>query len=102
MESVQLRVPGASLLLVVTHIDCVSQKELDRQIKFVQELVLSKLQDLGEEDDGEYGVEPLTICNEGRSIPVACLLGQGVQDLRREVEFSTSKLCGTFIIIARP
>jgi hypothetical protein len=37
MESVQLRVPGASLLLVVTHIDCVSQKELDRQINFVQE-----------------------------------------------------------------
>ncbi len=102
MESVQLRVPGASLLLVVTHIDCVSQKELDRQIKFVQELVLSKLQDLGEEDDGEYGVVPLTICNEGRSVPVACLFGQGVQDLRREVEFSTIKLCGTFIIIARP
>ena len=98
MESVQLRVPGASLLLVVTHIDCVSQKELDRQIKFVQELVLSKLQDLGEEDDGDSDVVPLTIWNEGRSMPVNCLLGQGVQDLRREVQFSTSKLCGTFII----
>jgi GTPase SAR1 family protein len=85
MESLQLRVPGASILLVVTHIDCVSQKELNRQIEFVQELVLSKLQDLGYDDD-DSSVVPLTVWNEGRSMPVNCLLGQGVPELRQEVQ----------------
>jgi len=89
MESLQLRVPGASLLLVVTHIDLVSQEELERQIKFVQKLVKSKMQDLGNDDDDVSGVVPLTVWNEGRSMPVACLLGQGVQELRQEVECST-------------
>jgi hypothetical protein len=85
MESLQLRVPGASILLVVTHIDCVSQKELDRQIKFVKELVLSKLQDLGDDDD-DSSVVPLTVWSKGRSMPVNCLLGQGVSELRQEVQ----------------
>ncbi len=90
MESLQLRVPGASLLLVVTHIDLVSQEELKRRIEFVQKIVLSKLRDLGDEDDDDSGVVPLTVWNEGRSMPVACLSGQGVQDLRQEVEYLTS------------
>ncbi len=85
LESLQLRVPGASILLVVTHIDCASKKELDRQIKFVKELVLQKLQDLGEDDD-DSSVLPLTVWNEGRSMPVNCLLGQGVPELRQEVK----------------
>jgi hypothetical protein len=97
MESLHLRVPGANILLAVTHIDCVSQKELDRQIKWVQKLVLSKLQDLGDDDDG-YSVLALTIWNEGLSMPVDCLLGKGVHELRQEVQFLTSRFIVLFII----
>jgi hypothetical protein len=98
MESLQLRVPGASLLLVVTHIDLVSQEELKRQIEFVQKLVLSNLRDLGDDDDDDSGVLPLTVWNEGRSMPVACLSGQGVQELRQEVEYLTSSSMVHFTI----
>jgi GTPase SAR1 family protein len=98
MESMQLRVPGASILLVVTHIDCVSQKELDRQIKFVQDLVLSKLRDLGD-DDGDSGVVPLTVCNDGRSMPVNCLLGQGVQELKQKVQCTVEFLKSSFMVL---
>jgi GTPase SAR1 family protein len=98
MESLQLRVPGASILLVVTHIDCVSQKELDRQTNFVKKLVLSKLQDLGDDDD-DSSVVPLTVWNEGRSMPVNCLLGQGVPELRQEVQSTVEFLKSSFMLL---
>jgi GTPase SAR1 family protein len=98
MESLQLRVPGASILLVVTHIDCVPQEELDRQINFVQELVLRKLQDLGDDDD-DSSVVPLTIWNKGLSMPVNCLLGQGVPELRQKVQCTVKFLKSSFMLL---
>ena len=53
MDSLQLRVPGANVLLVVTHIDCVPWPEVERQVQWVHKLVQEKLQEFIDDDDGE-------------------------------------------------
>eukprot|EP00961_Rhodomonas_salina_P042811 575673-Rhodomonas_salina.1 len=92
MDSLQLRVPGATFLCVVTHIDCVaSEGELRLQTEYVRRVVVAKQRDL-EAASGSNSVLPLRVLNGGESFRVNCLHGHGVPELRASLIDITLRL----------
>ena len=43
LDKLQLRVPGSTVLLVATHIDCTTKEDVDRQCRSVQHTVREHL-----------------------------------------------------------
>ena len=84
MDALQLRVPGAFVLIVVTHIDCVTSGELETQCARVKQVVEHKLQVLREEDQ-DATIPPLTVWRDGDSFRVNCLEGDGVDALKENL-----------------
>ncbi len=92
MDSLQLRVPGATFVLVVTHVDCVaSVEELRVQTECVRRLVMKKQRAL-EASSATSNVLPLRVLNDGDSFRVNCLRGDGISELRNELIDITLKL----------
>ena len=84
LDQLQLRVPGAQVLLVVTHVDCVRKEEVERQIKLVQGMVQSTLKRLRlDSEKGGNFIAPLAVLRDGRSLRVRCLERQGIGELTR-------------------
>ena len=82
MSSLQVRVPGASMVLVATHIDAASSEEVDKQCKMVEHIVNRKLDQI-RVDACRAGVAALEVHNHGQSVKLNCLKGVGVPHLRR-------------------
>jgi GTPase SAR1 family protein/tetratricopeptide (TPR) repeat protein len=82
MDSLQMRVPGARLLLVVTHIDTVDAAMLNALCSGVKDTVKQRLAQLKETaNQGRL----LKVLNDGESLRVNCLLGEGVAALREQL-----------------
>jgi GTPase SAR1 family protein/tetratricopeptide (TPR) repeat protein len=82
MDSLQMRVPGARLLLVVTHIDTVDAAMLNALCSGVKDTVRQRLAQLKEvANPGRL----LKVLNDGESLRVNCLLGEGVATLREQL-----------------
>jgi GTPase SAR1 family protein len=82
LDLLQMRVPGARLLLVVTHIDTVDAKMLSTLCSGVKDTVTQRLAQLKEiANQGRL----LTVLNDGESLRVNCLLGEGVAALREQL-----------------
>jgi hypothetical protein len=84
LETVQLRVPGARILIVATHIDCAHESEVDRQCKRVKALIHDKVEEL-KEDELVSGIPAPIVWKHGDSLRVNCLDGTGVEALRLQL-----------------
>eukprot|EP00291_Cryptomonas_curvata_P009238 CAMPEP_0172198962 /NCGR_PEP_ID=MMETSP1050-20130122/28407_1 /TAXON_ID=233186 /ORGANISM="Cryptomonas curvata, Strain CCAP979/52" /LENGTH=1402 /DNA_ID=CAMNT_0012875899 /DNA_START=67 /DNA_END=4275 /DNA_ORIENTATION=- len=90
LNSLQNRVPGSYILLVVTHIDQVSGPSLESQCAAVQICVSEWLKNCKQKADS-FGTHVPVILNDGASFKVNCLLGSGIDVLRQSViDFVTS------------
>eukprot|EP00960_Hanusia_phi_P046152 757656-Hanusia_phi.AAC.1 len=84
MRAIQARVPGASVMLVTTHIDLAeSQDILKQQCQKVKGCVEGELRKMSEELDEM--IPPLNVLKNGESFQVNCLRGDGIADLRRSL-----------------
>ncbi|EKX45794.1 hypothetical protein GUITHDRAFT_108245 [Guillardia theta CCMP2712] len=83
LRATQARVPGASILLVVTHIDLAEAGEVEQQCEEVKACVEEELRKLAE--DGDENILPLHVINGGKSVRVNCLEGEGIKELRQLV-----------------
>ena len=96
LESLQNRMPGSYVMLVVTHIDQVSSDVLNRQVQFVKETVRKWQADWNgsspARNGGESNLPVLQVWNQGESIPVDCLSGDGVSLLREAVQRFSSAM----------
>ena len=91
MDSLQVRVPGASVVLVCTHIDAAaatdgemttkSWEEVNSQCHHVKNIVSRKLSQI-HSDTAKSGVAALDVYNDGQSIRLNCLEGMGAPQLR--------------------
>lgn len=86
MDSLQHRVPGASFMLVVTHIDCANSEEiLVEQVAWVRTVVQRKLSAQRADGRSRPQIQTLRVWDDGNSIPVNCLDGTGIAGLRRKM-----------------
>mmetsp|Transcript_37236 Transcript_37236/g.99101 ORF Transcript_37236/g.99101 Transcript_37236/m.99101 type:complete len:1895 (+) Transcript_37236:92-5776(+) len=83
MESLQLRVPGSMMLLVATHIDSVSAEDLNTLCGRVQGIVQQTLSSF--KAAHKEGVPVLRVYGEGESARVNCLMGDGIESLRKNI-----------------
>jgi len=83
MDSLQLRVPGACVMIVVTHIDSVSAVALDVLCGVVRDTVRACLAAMRR--TAPRGARVLSVLNGGESQRVNCLLGEGVAVLREKL-----------------
>jgi Leucine-rich repeat (LRR) protein len=81
LDNLQVRVPGASVLLVATHVDVATQDEVEKQCRVVQTTVENKINEL-KEDEKVTGIPSLSVWAEGSSFRVNCLEGTGASDLK--------------------
>ena len=91
LDSLQVRVPGCSVVMVATHIDAAAQNgemtktswaEVELQCTFVQKIVKRKLEQIRHEAS-VAGVAPLEVYANAQSLKLQCLEGFGVPNLRR-------------------
>ena len=92
MEALQIRVPGASIVMVATHIDAAAGKdgkmtkeawaEVELQCGFVEKIVRRKLAQI-QSESAAANVAALDVFANGRSVQVQCLEGTNVKHLRR-------------------
>jgi len=87
IDSLQHKVPGASLLFVCTHIDvCTEEDEIASQCAVVSKAACTRIEYHSQvleglhEDDGE-NMPTCTIVNEGESMRVNVMNGEGVKEL---------------------
>jgi ankyrin repeat protein/Ca2+-binding EF-hand superfamily protein/GTPase SAR1 family protein len=87
MDSLQNRMPGSYLVLVVTHIDMVTEAELNELCARVKLYVSQRLQAMAKHC--QSGMPLLHVLDEGESQRVDCLKGVGVNELRKKlIEFT--------------
>ena len=84
LNSLQNRVPGSYILLVVTHIDQVSGTRLESQCADVQICVSEWLENCKQKAGG-FGAQVPIILNDGSSFKVNCLSGSGIDVLRQSI-----------------
>ena len=84
IDSVQLRVPGARILVVATHIDCAHESEVERQCKYVKSLIQERVKEL-EQDELINGISVPIVWKDGDSLRVNCLDGAGVEQMRLQL-----------------
>jgi len=96
LDSLQVRVPGCSIVMVATHIDAAAPSshgdmskaskaewtEIDLQCAYVQKIVSDTLRRIRHEAN-KSGVTPLEVYAHGQSLKVQCLEGFGIKNLRR-------------------
>jgi hypothetical protein len=81
-ERLQFRVPGVSMVLIATHIDCATPEEVEEQCAAV-ERVVSKI--LERQALTMEGIPPLRVYNDGRSLRINNMTGEGVAELREKL-----------------
>mmetsp|Transcript_36787 Transcript_36787/g.97646 ORF Transcript_36787/g.97646 Transcript_36787/m.97646 type:complete len:2566 (+) Transcript_36787:73-7770(+) len=89
LEVLQMRLPDARVILVVTHVDSVSSGVLDSQCDEVQETVTRSLSSFKQWSIKDSPI--IEVLEGGKSFRVNCLLGDGIQELRNKlVNFTSS------------
>jgi hypothetical protein len=83
MDALQNRMPGAYMILVVTHIDSVDGTMLNLLCDKVEDLVQSRLRSMAA--IAKEGTPSLNIFREGQSARVNCLSGAGIMELRKSL-----------------
>eukprot|EP00960_Hanusia_phi_P042329 755439-Hanusia_phi.AAC.1 len=84
LRAIQARVPGASVMMVATHIDLAESSEaLQQQCEEVKTCVKEELKKMLEDEDEM--ILPLHVLNDGVSFQVNCLRGDGIGELRKSV-----------------
>eukprot|EP00960_Hanusia_phi_P036536 752375-Hanusia_phi.AAC.1 len=84
MRAIQARVPGASVLLVATHIDLAENEGVfKQQCEGVKRCVEEELEGISEAEDEM--IMSLNVLNSGESLPVNCLNGDGIASLRKAI-----------------
>ena len=83
LDSLQMRVPGARVLLVVTHVDMVDPATLDTLCSSVKKAVGVRLEELRRA--AGQGLRVVRVLGDGESVRVNCLLGNGVSQLREMI-----------------
>ena len=86
MEKLSSRVPGASVILVATHIDCCSAHEVQQQVQHIKGVVQSIMLSQHQDNQTTDYIAPLFVWNEGESLQVNCLQGEGVKELEKALE----------------
>ena len=81
LDALQNRMPGSHLMIVVTHIDEVDNATLQDQCKFVKICVDEQLKEIT-----QAGSTNIRILGGGESIPVNSLRGDGIPELRKNLE----------------
>ncbi|EKX37649.1 hypothetical protein GUITHDRAFT_116126 [Guillardia theta CCMP2712] len=100
LRTLQARVPGASVMLVATHIDIAGQSEIEDQSEEVRKCVQEELKKMSEEED--ENILPLHVIREGGSFRVNCLEGEGIKELRASVCQAAKELLWWNESIPRP
>jgi len=90
LDLLHSHVEHTHVVLVVTHIDCVPEDEVNAQVKLVKQLVHAKIAQM----QLEYGdaLMPFSVWNEGESFRVNCLNGDGASKLRSALISMAHKL----------
>jgi GTPase SAR1 family protein len=81
-ERLQFRVPGVSMVLIATHIDCATPEEVEEQCAAVERVVV-KIQ--ARQALTMEGIAPLRVHNNGRSLRINNMTGEGVSELREKL-----------------
>ena len=76
--------PGASVLVVATHIDCATEEEVERQVAVVKTTVEHTVKQY-EEDEAVTRIPSLTVWQGGESLRVNCLDGTGRVELKQSL-----------------
>jgi len=94
LESLQNRMPGSCVVMVVTHKDQVDSVMLKRQIGFVQATVCEWLSQWSSRSlaGSDCDINLLNVWNQGNSIPVDCLSGEGVSVLKEAVQIFSAEM----------
>ena len=90
LDSLQNRMPGSFVILVVTHIDQVEESLLNSQCEYVGGLVREWTEAL--KSTVHEGTPVLRCWESGRSLKVNCLSGEGVPELRKIIIMFTSSM----------
>ena len=87
IDTMQLLVPGASLMVAVTHIDTVNDQELTHQCEFVKEVIKRRLDHYrtANRATGATDTPVVQVFYEGDSIRLNPLTGQGINELRSRI-----------------
>jgi hypothetical protein len=87
IDTMQLLVPGASLMVAVTHIDTVSEQELTHQSEFVREVINQRLDHYrtANRATGATDTPVVEVFNGGSSVQLNPLTGQGISELRSTI-----------------
>jgi GTPase SAR1 family protein len=81
LDTVQLRVPGAHVILVATHVDSATEDEVDEQCSVAKTVAQQKMKAF-DQDDRDSGIPSLTLWRDGNSFRVDCLRGAGMEELK--------------------
>jgi hypothetical protein len=81
LDSLQNRMPGSFVIMVVTHIDLVEESLLDSQCDYVRHTICEWITAM--KSTLREGTPILRCWDGGRSLKVNCLSGEGVTDLRK-------------------
>ncbi|KAJ1422440.1 hypothetical protein B484DRAFT_114445 [Ochromonadaceae sp. CCMP2298] len=81
-ERLQFRVPGVTVVLVATHIDCASPEQVEEQCKNVAAVAQRIIE---RQAAMEGGIPQLKIHNGGQSLRVNNVSGEGVAHLRQQL-----------------
>eukprot|EP01038_Epipyxis_sp_PR26KG_P006545 gene6545-8992_t len=82
-ERLQFRVPGVTVVLIATHIDCATPEEVNEQCEVVAEVVNKILE---RQSALENGIPQLKIYENGKSLRVNNVNGEGVSILRQQLK----------------
>lgn len=89
LDSLQHRVPGASILFVGTHVDEAHEEDKDWQCALIQRTVRQRLQHHQEaqrsKKTGHDDMSMLRVLNDGESLIVSSLFGDGIDPLRNQI-----------------
>jgi Leucine-rich repeat (LRR) protein len=88
MTDLQLHKPGAGVLLAATHSDQVTADEANEQCVGMQRAAQAVVRLLMT----WAGKAVMVVAREGLSVPVNCLSGEGIRDLRQEAMLMTSAI----------
>ena len=80
MDYIQLRVPGSTVIVVATHVDCATKDQVYLQCQWFKALVETKFKQF-EKDELDTGILALRVWSWGES----CLDGTGVTQLRHNL-----------------
>ena len=80
IDTLQFRVPGATVMVVATHSDCVTKAEIDFQSKEIAAIIQDRVQSFRASE-----CIPMRVWNDGMSIIVNSLDGEGIVECRNQL-----------------